>query len=86
MPMIVPIKELKDTGRISQMVKESREPIFITKNGYGDMVLMSMESYEQSIRKLELLRKLDEAEDDYAKGAVHDGFASLNSIREKYGL
>jgi hypothetical protein len=35
---------------------------------------------------VELLRKLDEAEDDYAKGAVSEGFAALNSIRKKYGL
>lgn len=38
MPRIIPIRDLKDTTAISQMCKESREPVFITKNGYGDMV------------------------------------------------
>ena len=39
MPQIVPIKELKNTNRISQMCHESQEPIYVTKNGYGDMVI-----------------------------------------------
>lgn len=35
MPRIIPIRDLKNTTRISQMCKESKEPIFVTKNGYG---------------------------------------------------
>ena len=42
MPQIIPIRDLKDTALVSQMCKESSEPIYITKNGYGDMVIMSM--------------------------------------------
>lgn len=42
MPQIIPIRDLKNTGEISQMCHASNEPIFITKNGYGDMVIMSM--------------------------------------------
>ena len=38
------IRDLKNTTHISQMCKESKEPIFITKNGYGDMVVMSLEA------------------------------------------
>ena len=49
MPQIVPIKELKNTNRISQMCHESHEPIYVTKNGYGDMVIMSMEAYERQM-------------------------------------
>lgn len=44
MPQIVPISHLKNTSEISEMCHSAREPIFITKNGYGDMVLMSMET------------------------------------------
>lgn len=46
MPQIIPIRDLKKTSEVSQMCKEAKEPIFITKNGYGDMVIMSMEMYE----------------------------------------
>ena len=42
MPKIIPIRDLRDTGKLSELCNESREPIFITKNGYGDMVIMSM--------------------------------------------
>ena len=53
MPRIIPIRDLKDTTAISQMCKESREPVFITKNGYGDMVIMSMEAYEERMLLLD---------------------------------
>ena len=43
MPQIIPIKDLKNTSDISDLCHVSEEPIFITKNGYGDMVIMSME-------------------------------------------
>ena len=44
MPRIIPIRDLKDTAAISQMCNESMEPVYITKNGYGDMVIMSMDA------------------------------------------
>lgn len=52
MPQIIPIKDLKNTAEISDMCHKTDEPIYITKNGYGDMVIMSMESYENVMRKL----------------------------------
>ncbi len=53
MPQIIPIKELKNTSEISEMCHGADEPIYITKNGYGDMVIMSMEVYERTIGKYE---------------------------------
>ncbi len=53
MPQIIPIKELKNTSEISEMCHDSNEPIYVTKNGYGDMVIMSIELYEQTIEKYE---------------------------------
>ncbi len=47
MSQIIPIKDLKDTSALSAKVNASEEPIFITKNGYGDMVIMSMAVYEK---------------------------------------
>jgi PHD/YefM family antitoxin component YafN of YafNO toxin-antitoxin module len=51
MPQIIPIKDLKDTAKISEMCHETSEPIYVTKNGYGDMVFMSMETFEEMHRK-----------------------------------
>ena len=47
MPQIIPIRDLKNTSEISEKCHLSNEPVFITKNGYGDMVIMSMEVYEK---------------------------------------
>ena len=62
MPKIIPIRDLRDTGKLSEMCSKSREPIFVTKNGYGDMVVMSMEAYENMQFESEIYFKLQEAE------------------------
>ena len=49
MPQIIPIKDLKNTSEISDMCHKTEEPIYVTKNGYGDMVIMSMEIYESTM-------------------------------------
>ncbi len=48
MPKIIPIRELRDTTLISELCHNTEEPIFITKNGYGDMVIMSLETFEKN--------------------------------------
>lgn len=86
MPQIIPIKDLKNTSEISQMCQASDEPIFITKNGYGDMVIMSMKLYEEKMFILDVYSKLIAAEEQLAEGKVLDGDASLKGIREKYNV
>ena len=49
MPQIIPIRDLKNTSEISDICHNTAEPIFVTKNGYGDMVIMSIEAYEQKM-------------------------------------
>ncbi|OQY34444.1 MAG: hypothetical protein B6241_04920 [Spirochaetaceae bacterium 4572_59] len=56
MPQIIPIKELRNTNEISRICHEKDEPIFITKNGYGDMVFMSMETYERNMARTDYLK------------------------------
>ena len=62
MPKIIPIKELKNTSEISDLCHKTTEPIFITKNGYGDMVIMSMDIYEQTLKRLNMYRELELSE------------------------
>ena len=57
MPRIIPIRDLKNTAAVSQMCSESKEPVYITKNGYGDMVIMSMEAYEEKMQLLDAYRR-----------------------------
>ncbi len=86
MPQIIPIRDLKNTSQISEICHSTDEPVFITKNGYGDMVLMSIEAYEKKLYLSSLYDKLEAAEQSAANGKVTDGFETLNKIRSKYGI
>jgi PHD/YefM family antitoxin component YafN of YafNO toxin-antitoxin module len=86
MPQIIPIKDLKKTSELSQMCKTVPEPIFITKNGYGDMVIMSIETYERRMLLNDIYSKVAQAEESIRGGEVMEGFDSLRVIREKYDL
>lgn len=63
MPQIRPVSDLRNNfAEISKIVHESREPVFLTKNGYGDMVVMSIEQYEKIQLENDIFIKLKEAE------------------------
>ncbi len=81
---IVPIRDLRDTTAISERCKQSREPIFITKNGYGDMVLMSMETYERTMAMADVYQKLMQAEQERMDGKGIDGKTAFSALRAKY--
>ena len=49
MPQIRPITDLRNTNEISEICHARQEPIFITKNGYGDLVIMSIETYRMLV-------------------------------------
>lgn len=62
MPQIIPIKDLKNTSEISEMCHKTDEPIYITKNGYGDMVIMSMEVFENTMSRLSMYQDIEISE------------------------
>ena len=64
------------------MCNESTEPIYITKNGYGDMVLMSMRAYEEKMQLLDVYAKIAEAEEDIQAGNVVDAREALRTLRD----
>ena len=84
MPAIVPIRDLKDTAKISALCKETDAPVFITKNGYGELVLMSIATYERILARQEVFDRIDEAERQFSAGQTRDAFASLAELRAKY--
>jgi len=86
MPQIIPIRDLKNTTEISRLCNESNDPIFITKNGYGDMVIMSIKVYEEKMYMLNVYSKLTAAEDQIKEGKLMDAQASLKEIRAKYNV
>lgn len=85
MPEIIPIKELRNTTEISELCHKHTEPVFITKNGYGDLVIMSMETYENKMALVDVYQKLSEAEVDLQNSDVIDGEEVFRTMRGKYG-
>lgn len=58
-----------DYSTISNMAKQTKEPIYITKNGEGDLVLMSIEAFEKREQVLQLRAKILQAEQERLDGA-----------------
>ena len=85
MPQIRPITDLRNTTEISDICHAKREPVFITKNGYGDLVIMSMEAYEDLIDTASIDAAIGKAESEYARThESHDARAALASLRRKH--
>jgi len=81
MPTIRPISDLRNKApEISRLCHESGDPVFITKNGEGDLVVMSLAAYERDQARLELYRLLDEAEADVQGG---DKGISVKAMRKR---
>lgn len=69
MPLIKPISDLRNkANEISEFAHHHDEPVFITKNGEGDLVVMSMGHYGKLQKKLELYSKLAVAQSERAAG------------------
>ena len=86
MPQIIPIKDLKNTSEISDMCHKTEEPIYITKNGYGDMVIMSIETYESAMKQFKMYSDIGISEKQIEAGQVKDARIALKEMRAKYGL
>lgn len=75
MPNIRPISDLRNNANdISEFCHKTREPVFITKNGVGDLVVMSVEAYERQQALISLYAKLAEAEEEITNGASGEDF------------
>ncbi len=83
---IIPIKDLRDTNKISDLCNESNGPILITKNGYGDMVVMSIKTYEEKIERIEMYEAIIEGLVNVEKGETKEGRNALKELKTKYGL
>ena len=69
MPIIMPIRDLRKTSEISELAHKNKEPIFITKNGYSDLVIMSTEMYEQFAQINRIDNAIVEVEREIEQGA-----------------
>ena len=85
MPQIRPITDLRNTTEISALCHAKRELLFITKNGYGDLVVMSIEMYEEMLDAARVDAAIHAAEEAYeADGVLMDAREALSSLRRKH--
>lgn len=85
MAQIRPITDLRNTTEISELCHAKREPVFITKNGYGDLVVMSIETYEEMLETVRTDTAISEAEQEYvANDVLLDARKALSSLRIKH--
>lgn len=86
MPQIIPIRDLENTSEISEICHKLDEPIFVTKNGYGDMVIMSMEAYEKMSYINDIYKKIKQGEEAISENRMINAKQSVDSLRSKYGI
>jgi prevent-host-death family protein len=81
MPVIRPISDLRNkTPEISKLCHDSGEPVFITKNGESDLVVMSAAAYERDQARLNLYALLNAAEEDVRQGDRGISLKSLTAL------
>jgi len=85
MPQIRPITDLRKTSEISEICNSKKEPVFITKKGYGDLVIMSIATYESMLEISATDTAIAEAETEYAaNNRLHDAKEALQTLRRKH--
>lgn len=85
MPQIRPITDLRNTNEISELCHAKKEPIFITKNGYGDLVIMSIETFDSMLEDRELDGAIAEAEAEYTSdNQLIDVREALSTLKRKH--
>lgn len=85
MPLIMPIKDLRNTTEISNIAHKVQEPIFITKNGYSDLVVMSSELYDKFARINRIDQSIYESQQEISNGEeAIDAEVVFTELEKKY--
>lgn len=80
------MRDLRDTVKIEELCVREQGPVYVTKNGYGRLVVMDIDYYEKTQQQLEEARLLLKGLQDVKKGRVVDGSDTLDRLKEKYHL
>lgn len=83
---IIPMRDLKNTVEIERLCAEENGPVFVTKNGYGRLVVMDIEYYEKTMRKINEAKTILDGLKDVKSENTVEGDAAISNIRNKYGI
>ena len=83
---IIPMRDLKNTVEVERRCAEENGPVYVTKNGYGRLVVMDIEYYDRTMQKMYEAKKIMEGLEDVKAGRTVEGEKSISDIRRKYGI
>ena len=83
---IIPMRDLKNTVEVERRCAEEKGPVFVTKNGYGRLVVMDIDYYEKTMRKVYEAKIILDGLEDVKAGNTVDGKSAVSNIRSKYGI
>ena len=83
---IIPIRELKNTVEIEKRCAEANGPVFITKNGYGRLVVMDIEYFDKTFRQIYEAKAVNDGINDMNSGKIKDAESVFGNMKEKYGF
>lgn len=83
---IIPMRDLKNTVNIEKLCAMTKSPVFVTKNGYGKLVVMDIECFERILDQAYEAKELKNGINNINKGKVKKADNVLNDLKTKYGL
>ena len=83
---IIPMRDLKNTVEVERLCAEEQGPIYVTKNGYGKLVVMDIEYYQKTMQEIYEAKLIMEGLRDMVEGKTNDGPTVMKNMRGKYGL
>lgn len=89
MPTCVPIRDMKDTAKFTELIESAQGPVTVTRNGYDAFVVMRSDEYEamqQEVAKAQLLSRMAIADVELAEGDYADGADFTAKVRAQHGL
>ena len=83
---IIPMRDLKNTVEVERRCAKENGPVYVTKNGYGRLVVMDIEYYERTMQKMYEAKAIMEGLEDVKAERTVDGEKVLSDIRRNYGI
>ena len=83
---IIPIRDLKNTVDVERRCAEENGPVYVTKNGYGRLVVMDIEYYERIMQNMCEAKARIEGLEDVKAGRTVDGDTAIDTIRSAHGI
>lgn len=83
---INPMHDLKNTVEVEHLCAEENGPVFVTKNGYGRLVVMDIDYYEKTMRKMDEAKTILDGLKDVKSENTVEGDTAIFNIRNKYSI